>query len=237
MLLGFQSQAGQAGVASVPVHVGRGRGRVGTRRGGHPRVERRVTEVVQVIEAVEAGARHASDRRRHHAGRHGGYGVGRREHGLRGQRVDVHGVEEREAFGGQRGRRQALGGPVVVRVARVHVFVGLHESVELRAEAVLAQLGLLVPLAFPPLGSSVLEPNLQGRGNTSRLAMKGFIFKHYQFIGNRARVALITQMPMPRLDICVKHYSGIFIPPPRRQIPLCMRCYLSRIHTGLPHTS
>lgn len=163
MLLGFQSQAGQAGVTSVPVHVGRGRRRVGARRGGHPRVERRVTEVVQVIEAVEAGARHAGDRRWHHAGSHGGYGVGRREHGLRGQRVDVHGVEEREAFGGQRGRREALGGPVVVRVAGVHVFVGLHESVELRAEAALAELGLLVPLPFPPLGSPVLEPNLRAK--------------------------------------------------------------------------
>lgn len=161
VLLGFQSQAGQAGVASVSVHVGRGGGRVGARRRGHARVERRVAEVVQVVEAVEAGARHAGHRRRHHAGGHGGDGVGRREHGLRGQRVDVHGVEEREALGGQGGGREALGGPVVVRVARVHVVVGLHESVELRAEAVFAELGLLVPLPLPPLGSPVLEPNLE----------------------------------------------------------------------------
>lgn len=163
MLLGFQSEAGQAGVTSVPVHVRRGRRRVGARRGGHPGVERRVTEVVQVIEAVEAGARHAGHRRGHHAGSHGGDGVGRREHGLRGQGVDVHGVEEGEAFGGEGGRREALGGPVVVRVARVHVFVGLHESVELRAEAVFAELGLLVSFPFPPLGSPVLEPNLEGK--------------------------------------------------------------------------
>lgn len=161
VLLGFQSQAGQTGVTSVPVHVRRGRGRVGARRRGHPGVEGRVAEVVQVVEAVEAGARHAGHRRRHHAGSHGGYGVGRRrEHSLRGQGVDVHGVEEGEAFGGQGGRREALGGPVVVRVARVHVLVGLHESIELRTEAVFAKLGLLVPFPFPPLGSPVLEPNL-----------------------------------------------------------------------------
>lgn len=77
VLLGFQSQAGQAGVTSVPVHIRRGRRRVRARRRGHPRVEGRVAEVVQVIEAVEAGARHAGDRRWHHAGSHGGYGVGR----------------------------------------------------------------------------------------------------------------------------------------------------------------
>lgn len=161
VLLGFQSQAGQAGVTSVPVHVRRRGGRVGTRRRGHPGVEGRVTEVVQVVEAVEAGARHARHRRGHHTGSHGGYGVGGREHGLGGQGVDVHGVEEGEALGGQGGRRQTLRGPIVVRVAGVHVFVGLHESVELRAEAVLAELGLLVPLPFPPLGSSVLKPNLR----------------------------------------------------------------------------
>lgn len=174
VLLGFQSQAGQAGVTSVPVHVRGRRRRVGTRGRGHPGVEGRVTEVVQVIEAVEAGARDAGDRGRHHAGSHGRYRVGRREHGLRGQGVDVHGVEEGEALGGEGGRREALGGPVVVRVAGIHVVVRLHESVELRPEAVFAKLGLLVSLPFPPLGSSVFEPNLQSR---KQRRLNGFILQ------------------------------------------------------------
>ncbi len=52
------------------------------------------------------------------------------------QRIDVHGIEKGEAFGRQRGRREPLCSPVVVRVAGIHVFVGLHKSVELRAETV-----------------------------------------------------------------------------------------------------
>lgn len=162
MLLGFQSQAGQARVTRVPVNIRRGRRRIGAGGGGHGRVERRAAQVVEVVEAVEAGARDAGHRRGHHAGRHahGGDGAGRGEHALRRQGVDVHRVEEGEALGGQRGGREALGRPVVVRVARVHVVVGLHEPVELRPEAVLAQLGLLVALPLSPFGPAVLEPNL-----------------------------------------------------------------------------
>lgn len=162
VLLGFESQAGQARVTRVPINVWRRRRGVRTGRRGHCRVEGGVAQVVQVVQAVEAGAGHAGDRRGHHAGghAHGGDGVGRGEHALGGQRVDIHGVEEGEALGGEGGGGEALGCPVVVRVPGVHVIVGLHQAIELRPEAVLAQLGLLVPLSLPPFGSAVLEPNL-----------------------------------------------------------------------------
>lgn len=170
VLLGFESQTRQTGVTRVPVDVGRSRRGVRTRGGG--RVERRVAEVVEVVEAVEAGRGHGHAGAHAHA--HGGDGAGRGrrrrrrrrggEHGLGRQRADgVHRVEEREALGRERGRSEPFGRrrPVVVGVARVHVVVGLHQAVKLRAEAVLTQLGLLVALPLPPFGATVLEPNLQ----------------------------------------------------------------------------
>lgn len=162
VLLGFQSQAGQARVTCVPVNVRRGGRRVRAGGRGDRGIQRGAAQVVEVVEAVEAGARHPGHGRGHHAGghAHGRDGVGGREHALRRQGVDVHGVEEGEALGGQGGRREALGGPVVVRVAGVHVVVGLHEAVELRPEAVLAQLRLLVAFALSPFGSAILEPDL-----------------------------------------------------------------------------
>lgn len=100
VLLGFESEARQAGVTSVPVDIGRRGRRVRTRRRWHSGVERWVAEVIQVVEAVEARTGDPCDRRWDHAGRHGGDGVGRGEHGLGGERVDVHGVEEGKAFSG-----------------------------------------------------------------------------------------------------------------------------------------
>lgn len=90
---------------------------------------------------------------------HGGDGVGRREHGLRGE--GAHGVEEGEVLGGERRRGEAFVGPVVVGVSRVHVVVRLHEAAKLRQVAVLAQVHLLVALPLPPLGPAVFEPHLQ----------------------------------------------------------------------------
>lgn len=95
---------------------------------------------------------------------HGGDGVGRREHGLRGE--GAHGVEEGEVLGGERRRGEALVGPVVVGVGRVHVVIRLHEAAELRQVAVFAQVHLLVPLPLPPLGPAVFEPHL---GQTHRV--------------------------------------------------------------------
>lgn len=59
VLLCFQSQAGQARVTRVPINVRRSRRRV--RAGGrwHRGIQRRAAQVVQVIQAVEAGARDA----------------------------------------------------------------------------------------------------------------------------------------------------------------------------------
>lgn len=162
VLLCFESQAGQARVTSVPINVRRSRRCVRTSGRRHRGIQRRAAQVVQVIQAIEAGARDAGHRGGHHAGRHthGGNGVGRGEHALRRQGVDVHRVEEGEALGGQGRRREALGGPVVVGVARVHVIVRLHEPIELRPEAILAQLSLLVAFPFSPFGPAILEPNL-----------------------------------------------------------------------------
>lgn len=55
VLLGFEPQAGQAGVAGVSVHVGTGGGGVGARGRRHRhRVERcRAVEVVQVTQVVK----------------------------------------------------------------------------------------------------------------------------------------------------------------------------------------
>ena len=171
VLLRLEPQAGQARVARVPVDaVGRGGCaiRAGARR--HGRVKRGAGEVVDVVEARVGHAGHGA---RAHAGRHGhgGDGAGGREHGLRRQRA--HGVEEGEALGGERRWRQALGGPVVVGVPRgIHVVVGLHQAAELRHIAALAQVQLLVTLAFPPLGSPVLEPDL-GEGDRRKVRAAG----------------------------------------------------------------
>lgn len=162
MLLGFESEGGQAGVASVPVNAVRRAGRpVRTRGRRHGRVDPRCADPVQVADVVETRGGHARHGRVAHPGGHGhgGDGVGRREHGLRGE--GAHGVEEGEVLGGQRRRGEALVGPVVVGVRRVHVVVGLHEAAELRQVAVLAQVHLLVPLPLPPLGPAVFEPHLE----------------------------------------------------------------------------
>lgn len=95
---------------------------------------------------------------------HGGDGVGGREHGLRGE--GTHGVEEGEVLGGQRCRSEALVGPVVVGISRVHVVIRLHETAELGQVAVLAQVHLLVPLPLPPLSPAVFEPHLEGTHRT-----------------------------------------------------------------------
>ena len=73
--------------------------------------------------------------------------------------VHVHVETPWERLGAQRGRH--LGSPVLVRVASVQTIVKgrLHESIELSPKASLERLH--VPLAFTPLGSSVLEPHLQ----------------------------------------------------------------------------
>lgn len=162
MLFGFESECGQAGVASVPINAVRRPGRpVRTSRGRHGRVDPGRTDPVQVTDVVETRGGHARHGGGAHSGSHGhgGDGVGRREHGLRCKRA--HGVEESEVLGGQRGRGQALVGPVVVGVGRVHVFVRLHEAAELRQVAVLTQVHLLVPLPLPPLGPAVFKPHLE----------------------------------------------------------------------------
>lgn len=162
MLFGFESECGQAGVASVPINAVRRPGRpVRTSRGRHGRVDPGGSDPVQVTDVVKTRGGHARHGGGAHSGGHGhgGDGVGRREHGLRCKRA--HGVEESEVLGGQRGRGQALVGPVVVGVGRVHVVVGLHEAAELGQVAVLTQVHLLVPLALPPLGPAVFKPHLE----------------------------------------------------------------------------
>lgn len=59
VLLCFQSQAGQARVTRVPINVRRSRRRVRAGRRWHRGIQRRAAQVVQVIQAVEAGARDA----------------------------------------------------------------------------------------------------------------------------------------------------------------------------------
>lgn len=166
VLLGFKSQTRQARVTRVPINIRRCWRSIRTGWRWHCRIQGGIAQVVQVIQAVEAGTGHPCDCRRYHAWRHthGGYGVWRGEHTLRRQRVDIHGVEKRKTFGGEGSGGQALGCPVVVRVAGVHVIVGLHEAIKLRTEAVFAKLGLLVPFSLSPFGSAVLEPNLWKRG-------------------------------------------------------------------------
>lgn len=57
---------------------------------------------------------------------------------------------------------QALGGPVVVGIARVEFFVRApRQTSKLRSEGPFAELCLLMALLLPPLGSAVLEPNLE----------------------------------------------------------------------------
>lgn len=152
MLLRLQPQrrdAGGHGGALFPVDIGWRRG--GVRTGWRHRV----------AEAVHGHA-HAG----HDAGAGDALRVGRVEaaHALAGvhQRVDVDRVEARpgEALGAEGGGD--LGGPVVVGgVPGVEgVVEGLHQAVELGAEAVL-ELGGGVALAFPPLGAAVLEPDLE----------------------------------------------------------------------------
>ncbi len=162
MLFGFESEGGQAGVASVPVNaVGRAGRPVRTRGRRHGRVDAGRADPVQVADVVQARGGHARHGGVAHPGGHGhgGDGVGRREHGLRGE--GTHGVEEGEVLGRQRRRGEALVGPVVVGVRRVHVVIRLHEAAELRQVAVLAQVHLLVPLPLPPLSPAVFEPHLE----------------------------------------------------------------------------
>lgn len=170
VLLGFKSQTRQARVTCVPINIRRCWRSIRTGWRWHCRIQGGIAQVVQVIQAVEAGARDPGDCRRYHAWRHthGGDGVWRGEHALRRQRVDIHGVEERKAFGGEGSGGQALSCPVVVGVAGVHIIVGLHEAVKLWTEAVFAKLGLLVPFSLSPFGSAVLEPNLQKREERER---------------------------------------------------------------------
>lgn len=163
VLFGFESESSQAGVASVPVNaVGRAGRPVRTRRGRHGRVDPGRADPVQVADVVEPRGGHARHGGGAHPGSHGhgGDGVGRGEHGLR--REGAHGVEECEVLGGERGRGQALVGPVVVGVGRVHVVVRLHEAAELGQVAVFAQVHLLVALPLPPLGPAVFKPHLEG---------------------------------------------------------------------------
>lgn len=162
VLFGFESECSQAGVASVPVNaVGRAGRPVRTSRGRHGRVDPGRADPVQVADVVETRGGHARHGGWAHPGSHGHGGdrVGRREHRLRCERA--HGVEESEVLGGQRGRGQALVGPVVVGVGGVHVVVRLHEAAELRQVAVFAQVHLLVPLPLPPLGPAVFKPHLE----------------------------------------------------------------------------
>ena len=145
VLFGFESESSQAGVASVPVNaVGRAGRPVRTRRGRHGRVDPGRADPVQVADVVEPRGGHA----RHGGGAHPG--------------SHAHGVEECEVLGGERGRGQALVGPVVVGVGRVHVVVRLHEAAELGQVAVFAQVHLLVALPLPPLGPAVFKPHLEG---------------------------------------------------------------------------
>lgn len=178
MLFGFESECRQAGVASVPVNAVRRAGRaIRAGRGRHGRVDAGGADPIQVADVVEARGGHARHGRVAHPGGHGhgGDGVWGGEHGLRGE--GAHGIEEGEVLGGQRRRGEALVGPVVVGVGRVHVVIGLHEAAELRQVAVLAQVHLLVPLPLPPLGSAVFEPHL--KGTTSRINGAGIKTVHW----------------------------------------------------------
>lgn len=162
MLFGFESECGQAGVASVPVNtVRRARRPVRTPRRRHGGVDAGRADAVQVTDIVETRGGHPRHGGGAHPGSHGhgGDGVGRREHGLRGE--GAHRVEECEVLGGERRRSEALVGPVVVGVRRIHVVIRLHEAAELRQVAVFAQVHLLVPLPLPPFGPAVFEPHLE----------------------------------------------------------------------------
>lgn len=66
MLLGLQPQAGQAGVARVPVHVGAGCGGVRTGTGGDSRVEARAVQIIDVSQVVEAWGRYPGHSSRDH---------------------------------------------------------------------------------------------------------------------------------------------------------------------------
>lgn len=153
MLLGFQPQGGYAGShggALFTVDVGRRWG--GVRARG-----------CRIAEAVH---RHADAG--HDAGAGDSLRGGRVEaaHALAGvdQRVDVDGVESgpRKALCAEGGRDFRR--PVVVGgVAGVEgVVEGLHQAVELRAEAVL-ELSRGVALAFPPFCPTIFEPHLGRR--------------------------------------------------------------------------
>lgn len=179
VLFGFESERGQAGVASVPVNAVRGAGRpVRASRGRHGRVDPGRADPVQVADVVETRGGHSRHGGGTHPGSHGhgGDGVRRRKHGLRCERA--HGVEECEVLGGQRGRGQAFVGPVVVGVGRVHVVVRLHETAELGQVAVFAQVHLLVPLPLPPLGPTVFKPHLEetGRSKAAQIRPSLYIF-------------------------------------------------------------
>lgn len=211
VLLGFKSQTRQARVTCVPINIRRCWRSIRTGWRWHCRIQGGIAQVVQVIQAVEAGAGHPGDCRRYHAWghTHGGYGVWRGEHALRRQRVDIHGVEKREAFGGQGSGGQALGCPVVVRVAGVHVIVGLHEAVKLRTEAIFTKLGLLVPFSLSPFGSAVLEPNLWKWGE--REGGRWELVRSYHNHRSPLQVLVATAKPV-RIEVIYKiFYEYIYI--------------------------
>lgn len=121
VLLGLQSETGQAGVACVPVDVGWRWGCIGASWG---RIERGSTQVVEGVTERRVEARGG-----HHArgDAHGGDGGGWREDGLRAEWTYVDRVEKWKAFSRQRRWRQAFGCPIVVGwVAGVHVLIRLH---------------------------------------------------------------------------------------------------------------
>lgn len=150
-LLCPESQPCQACVAGVPVHVRQSFGSVGG-----------AGQAVEVLQGREPG--------------HGGC-CHPRERGLWGEGTEIHSIEELEAFAGEGAGLEALGGPAVVGVAIEEVFIRApRQTVQLGAEAPLAQPSLQVPLLLPPLGSAVLKPDLErerermGRGEEPALS-------------------------------------------------------------------
>lgn len=67
VLLGFKSQTRQARVTCVPINIRRCWRSIRTGWRWHCRIQGGIAQVVQVIQAVEAGAGHPGDCRRYHA--------------------------------------------------------------------------------------------------------------------------------------------------------------------------